>query len=151
MEKRLKFAITVLFLASASLLLAVNGAAQGQTTVTIRGYYDEAPESMRDKNTIVISGYDDENFVEIVVRGTIYDFEYVELEWSDEKNDFVEIDTMHKLDTVKDRTIVIKTYIPGGIPFERVKWKSATGKEYEFTIEKDFREDSPGYWEFVCE
>ena len=120
-----------------------------QATVTIRGYYEE-PESMHDKNTLTLEGVSDGEFVEVVVIGTIREFQLVRLEWDEEKDDLLEREVIHEISEITDRTIVVKTFMPCGIPSEKIKWKSITNRGYEFIIHEDLGDDPQGFWEFVC-
>jgi len=120
-----------------------------QTTVTIRGYYEE-PKSISNSNTIVIKGVSKGEFIEVVIEGVIREFQLVRLGWDDKSNNIVEKEIIHEINEVQDQTVVIKTYMPEGIPFEKIKWKSITGKDYEFTICEEFSPDFPGFWKFVC-
>jgi len=104
-----------------------------KTRVVIKGYYDE-PDSIRDKKTVIFEGISEGEFVEILVQGEIKDFEYVSLEWDESRNDLVEKETLNRFDKVTNQVIVIKTYMPEGIPSEKVKWKSMNGKTYEYII-----------------
>ncbi|MDF2802920.1 MAG: hypothetical protein K0S61_2823 [Anaerocolumna sp.] len=50
-----------------------------KSQVIIKGYYDE-PSSIRDKETVMIKGVSEGEFVEISVQGEIRDFEHLRLE-----------------------------------------------------------------------
>ncbi len=101
--------------------------------VGIRGYY-EPPESLNHKNTIVLDGLLEGEFVEVVVNGEIKDFEHIKLEWDEKTSELVEKECINKFEIIKDKKIVIKTYMPEGIPCEKIKWKSSSGKSYEHII-----------------
>ena len=107
-----------------------------ENKVTIKGFYEE-PESLKNKQTIVINGVSEGEFVEIVVEGEIIDFEHVKIEWDANQNSIKEKETLKRFDKLINQTLIIKTYMPEGIPSERVKWKSASGKAYEYTIQED--------------
>ena len=109
------------------------------------------PESLRSDDTVVLSVDNQGEFAEVVVDGTIRDFQLVRLEWDDQTGDMVETEVIHNIGEIKDQTVVIKTYFPEGIPGENLKWQSTSGKEYDFIIQEEFGEDFPGYWEFICE
>lgn len=119
--------------------------------VLIKGYYDK-PESMDEKETIIIEGVSEGEFVEIVVHGEINYFEHVSLEWDENKNELVEKEIINRFDKLTNQTIVIKTYMPEGIPSEKIKWKSDTGKVYEFIIrEYSLDGETENVFEFVLE
>jgi hypothetical protein len=48
----------------------------------------------------------------------------------------VEKDTLNKFDKLTNQIIVISTYIPEGIPSEKIRWKSVNGKAYEYIIQE---------------
>jgi hypothetical protein len=52
----------------------------------------------------------------------------------------IETEILNKFEQLSNQTLIIKTYIPEGIPIEKVKWKSLSGNEYEFIIGEDGRE-----------
>jgi hypothetical protein len=105
-----------------------------QEEVIVKALY-EKPLSLENKNTILLEGLiEGEEYIEIVVRGEIFDFEQVELIWDEEENDLKEKETVKRIEKLKDQTIVIKTYQPEGIPTEKIKWKSRSGKTYEYII-----------------
>ena len=141
-----------LFSASGLYVEGADGSTQktNPTVVTIRGYYNE-PQSIRNKNTIILEGVSDGEFVEIVIKGIVFEFQLVRLVWDDNKNDIVEKEIIYKIDVLKDKIVVIKTYMPEGIPFEKIKWKSATCKQYEFVIHEDCSDDFKGFWEFILD
>ncbi|MDF2802033.1 MAG: hypothetical protein K0S61_1936 [Anaerocolumna sp.] len=114
---------------------AYNQEENDKSQVIVKGYYDE-PSSIRDKETVMIKGVSEGEFVEISVLGKIRDFEHLRLEWDGTKNDLVEKDTLNKFDILTNQIIVISTYIPDGIPSEKIKWKSVKGKSYEYIIQE---------------
>lgn len=135
-------------IASVSILISKKAKEAYVSKVTIRGYYEE-PESIRSKETIVLKGVLEGEFIEVKVNGTIKDFMLVRLEWDGIKNDVVEKEVVHRIGILKDKTLVIKTYMPEGIPSERLKWKSLSGKQYEFTIAEDLSDESEHFWEYL--
>lgn len=104
--------------------------------VVINTYYDE-PASLIDKNTVVLNGLKDGEFIEVIVKGEIKDFKHVELKWDEQKNALTETRVINQFDTLTDKTMVIKTYMPDGIPTEKIEWKTTSGKAYEFVIQND--------------
>lgn len=119
--------------------------------VVIKGYYDE-PASIWDKNTIILEGLSEGEFIEIVIQGEIENFEYIRLAWNDKENNLEEKETINKFDRLQNQTIVIKTYMPEGIPFEKVKWESNSGKEYELIIAENSLDGmTENEWEFILD
>lgn len=106
-----------------------------KSQVIIKGYYDQ-PSSIKSKETVVLKGVSEGEFVEILVQGEIRDFEHLRLEWDAAKNTLLEKDTLNKFDKLTNQIIVISTYIPEGIPAEKIKWKSVNGKSYEYIIQE---------------
>jgi hypothetical protein len=111
-----------------------------ESKVTIKDYYEE-PESLKDKQTIVLKGVSDGEFIEIVVTGSITDFEHIKLELDNNQSGLLEKVVINKLDKLTNQTIVIKTYTPEGIPSEKVKWKSSSGQIYEYIIQENGMDD----------
>lgn len=114
---------------------ASNQNESSKSKVVIKGYYDR-PVSMGDKNTVIFSGLSEGEFVEILVQGEIRDFEHVRLEWDENKKDLIEKEIINRIDKAANQAIVIKTYMPEGIPSEKIKWKSMSGKDYEYIIQE---------------
>lgn len=108
--------------------------------VIIRGYYNK-PDSITNKETVIIKGSSDGEFVEILIQGEIKDFEHVRLEWDDNISELVEKEILNKFDKLTNQIIVINTYMPEGIPSEKIKWKSMNGKMYEYIIQEYSLED----------
>jgi len=104
-----------------------------KSKVVINTYYEE-PDSLKDKNTIILNGLMEGEFIEFIVEGEIKDFKHVELVWDEKENALVEKSIINKFDKLTNQTIVIKTYLPDGIPSEKIVWKTLSGKTYEFVI-----------------
>ena len=117
--------------------------------VSITDYYSE-PESMSDKNTLVLDGLSEGEFLEFIVEGEIQSFQHIKLEWDSNRNELVEKDVINSIEKLENQTMVIKTYMPEGIPSEKLKWKSVSGKNYEFIIQQDGK-TATGVWEFIIE
>lgn len=114
--------------------------------VTIKAYY-EAPESLKNKETIILDGVSEGEFIEIVVEGEIKDFELVKLEFDGNQAILKEKEILKNFSKLTNQTIVIKTYIPDGIPSEKIKWKSSSGTMYEYIIQehgKDVKSNQDG-------
>lgn len=102
-------------------------------SVTINCYYDE-PASIKDKNVIVLGDALKNEYVEVIIQGKVIDFEYINLKFDSSKNKLIEEGLKNKYSSLENKTIVIRTNLPEGIPSEKIKWKSATGKEYNYII-----------------
>lgn len=108
-------------------------AAQKKSTVTINCYYKE-PAGFSDKNAIIIAGELKNEYVEIIIQGTVKEFEYLAVEFDADKNEFIENGLKAKYSSLENQTVYIKTNLPEGIPSELIRWKSEQGKEYEYII-----------------
>jgi hypothetical protein len=106
---------------------------KSKSTVTIKSYYNE-PESIKDKNTIVLGNLSNCEYVEVSIQGEIKDFEYLKLGWDSNKNELIEKETINRFSYIEKKTIVLKTSLPEGIPSEKIKWKGKKGKIYEYVI-----------------
>ena len=104
-----------------------------KSKVTIEGYYNE-PNSLMDKETILLEGLQTGEFLEIIIYGEIKNFEHIRVEYDDETNTFKEVEVLNSYDELSNKTIVIKTYMPEGIPSELIKWESNLGEDYQFYI-----------------
>jgi len=71
------------------------------------------------------------------VIGSIYDFQLVELDWDNDSNKFVEVKTAKEMDEVRNKTIIIKTTLPCGMPVEKIKWKDGEGTSHELFLAND--------------
>ena len=108
-------------------------AAQKKPSVTINCYYDE-PTGISDKNAIILDGELKNDYVEIIIQGKVKEFEYLEVEYDADKNEFIEKGLKAKYSSLENKTVFVKTNLPEGIPSEKIKWKSEKGKEYEYII-----------------
>ncbi len=104
-----------------------------KSRVIITGYYDK-PSSLEDEGAMVLDGLSEGEFIEIVIQGEIKDFQHIRLEWDATTNDLIEKETINQFNQLKNQTMVIRTYMPEGIPSEKVKWSSINGNDYEFMI-----------------
>lgn len=102
-------------------------------SVTINCYYDE-PASFKDKNSIIWGGMLKNEYVEVIIQGKVLEFEYVSLEYDSATNKLIENGLKGKYSSLENKTVVINTDLPEGIPSEKIKWKSEQGKEYEYII-----------------
>ncbi|SDK17339.1 hypothetical protein [Natronincola ferrireducens] len=102
------------------------------TKVIIIGHYTK-PKSINNENTIIVDRHGRE-YLEFIVEGVISDFELVGLEWDDAENALKEKDVLTELGKLENKTVIIKTFLPEGIPFEKIKWKSTAGNSYDYII-----------------
>jgi len=77
------------------------------------------------------------NITFLIRQEEIYEFEFLSLIWNDEEKILVEDKLIKYFDKLNNKVIVIKTYLPEGIPLEKIKWKSPSGKAYEFIIREE--------------
>lgn len=108
---------------------------EDNTTVKIISYYD-APESINNEDIIVLEGVSKGEYIEIIVEGEILKFEHIKLEWNNGENGLMEKEIINKIDVLSNQTVILKTYMPEGIPSEKIKWKSKEGKIYQFIVQE---------------
>lgn len=106
------------------------------TAVTITCQYTE-PDFIDIRNILIIEGVSVGEYVVIKIEGKIIDFKHIKLGWDNEKGGLIEEKVLNKINAIENQTIVISTYIPEGIPVEKIKWKSIKDKEYDFIIQED--------------
>lgn len=117
--------------------------------VTIEGHYME-PISLSDNETIVLEGLQIGEFVEFIVYGEIKNFKHMKIAYNSDGDSFSEVKELNSYDVLSDQTIVIKTYMPEGIPSELIKWESMDGEIFEFYIsDYDLSRDSVKILEYI--
>ncbi|PYG84248.1 hypothetical protein LY28_03728 [Ruminiclostridium sufflavum DSM 19573] len=107
--------------------------ADEKPSVTINTYYEE-PASAKDKDAIILKGEINDYFVEIIIKGKVLEFEYLLLKQDSKTKELVESGLNGKYSSLENQTVVIKTELPEEIPSKKIKWKSVSGKEYEYII-----------------
>ena len=120
----------------------------GGTRVILRAHYKE-PDSLRRRGTIVVDGFLEGEYVELTIKGTIRDFQLVRLAWDEAKNLLVEQEITRAIDEITDRTVIIKTSLPEGIPSEKIKWRCPGGNTHEFVLQENGLEGKPAM-EYIC-
>lgn len=86
---------------------------------------------------IQINGLGNGEYFKAEVIGSIYDFQLIKLEWDDTANKFVEVKVLHELDEVRNQTVYIETYLPCGMPSEKIKWRDSNGNIHEILLAND--------------
>lgn len=116
--------------------IASSGSTADSVTITA---CKSKPSSLENNNTIVLEGVSDQRgeYIEVVVKGEILNFQQVALSWDDSKNKLKEKKVVKTIDKLKNRTLVINTYQHEGIAVEKLKWESKSGKVYEYIIQQD--------------
>ncbi|WP_432662812.1 hypothetical protein R9X47_19765 [Wukongibacter baidiensis] len=104
-------------------------------TVSIVGSNIE--DLVEEYEEIRIKGQGSGEYFRTEVIGSIYDFQLIKLEWNDEANKFLEVKVMHELDEVRNQTIYIETFLPCGMPSEKIKWKDSKGDRHEVILAND--------------
>ncbi len=105
--------------------------------VLINTYY-EKPLSLENKETLLLKGIlEGDEYIEIIVKGAIYNFEQISINWDEAKNELVELKTINVIEKIKDQTVVIQTMQPEGIPSEKLKWKDSSGEIFEYIIQEN--------------
>ncbi|MFP4660947.1 MAG: hypothetical protein ACLFPF_02050 [Halanaerobiales bacterium] len=130
------FLIAIIF-STNSFIYANEGLSdQNNSAVIINAYYSK-PQSLNDTDTIVLKGVSSGEYLEVIVKGVIYNFRHISLSWNNAENALVEKEVIHKINTVTNQTIIINTYLAEGIPQEKIQWEDHEGKPYEFIIQED--------------
>lgn len=106
---------------------------QEKASVTINCYYDK-PAGFDDKNAIIIERELKNDYVEVIIKGKVKEFEYLEVEFDADKNEFIDKGLKAKYSSLENKTVYIETNLPEGMPSEIIRWKSEKGKEYEYVI-----------------
>jgi hypothetical protein len=86
---------------------------------------------------INLKGIGSGEFFKAEVIGSIYDFQLVTTEFNKEKGVFIEKEILHEIKEIRNKTVYIETYLPCGIPSEKIKWKNHNGKPYEVLLVND--------------
>jgi len=102
--------------------------------IYIRPHYSE-PDALNDPNAIIWNSTASGEYIEVIIKGNVNDFEIVSLGF-DENSDLVENDILFSLPKVNNKTVIISTYQPEGIPFEMIRWKNTNGKVYKYLIQE---------------
>jgi hypothetical protein len=90
------FKVTLIFALIFLQIFALSGCNSNKkddTVVTIRSYY-QPPESMKDKNSIILQGAGSGEYLEISVAGKIFDFTNLTLSWDENKMELIEEETI---------------------------------------------------------
>jgi len=105
------------------------------TVIDIFTYYD-MPEFISDKDMIILGGVSSGEYIEFIVKGEIFNFEHIKLDWDNKKNNLIEKEVLNSIEFLSNQTIIINTFMPEGIPLEKIKWQSKDEKFYEFLIKE---------------
>jgi hypothetical protein len=105
-------------------------------TINIIGSDNNFKSETYDFETTNISGTGSNEFVKVIVFGSIYSFELLEIIWDDnlESSDYR---VLESIDFVRNKEIVIETTLPEGIPGEMIRWKDEEGNTYEQYLKYD--------------
>ncbi|MCT4542420.1 MAG: hypothetical protein N4A63_02625 [Vallitalea sp.] len=105
-------------------------------TINIIGSDNNFKSETYDFETINISGTGSNEFVKVIVFGSIYSFELLEIIWDDnlESSDYR---VLESIDFVRNKEIVIETTLPEGLPGEMIRWKDEEGNTYEQYLKYD--------------
>lgn len=86
---------------------------------------------------IQINGLGTGEYFKAEIVGSIYDFQLVKLQWNDDTEKLEEVSVIHELEEVRNQTIYIETYLPCGIPQEKIKWEDSKGNQHEVFMAND--------------
>ncbi|WP_113673152.1 hypothetical protein [Vallitalea guaymasensis] len=84
-----------------------------------------------------IKGLGEGEYFKAEVIGSIYDFQLIELKWNDETDKLDEVRVIDELEKVRNQAVYIETYLPCGIPSEKIKWKDSKGDTHEIYLAND--------------
>lgn len=107
-----------------------------QTLVKLSPCY-KRPASVGHPNTLHIQGLGYGEYIELKVTGTIQNVHLVQLVYNEENDTFEEFITLATVPTVHNQSLVISTYIPCGMPQEKLIWESLSGIQDSFLIAED--------------
>jgi len=133
MKIKLIFAISILLCLTAAPIFSEVSELPG---VSIRAYHSE-PFSMARPETDILWGPASGEFLELTIDGTILNLRHflIELDWN--TGELSEADIINQLYKVENSVIVISTYLPDGIPSEKLTWSDDAGNQYEFILQAD--------------
>lgn len=104
-------------------------------SVSIIGYNtDQLIESYE---KIEIKGLGNGEHFKFEVIGSVYDFQLIELRWNNETEKLDEIRVIDELEEVRNQAVYIETYVPCGIPNEKIQWKDSKGDTHENYLAHD--------------
>ena len=109
--------LTILIIITANLSIY---SANKENEVVITGTY-MAPESFTSSETIRWDSKRGSEYLEIIINGKILDFEIVSLHW--ENDNLAEKSQKFTIKKIENKTIILVTSLPEGLPSERIKWK----------------------------
>ncbi|PAB57381.1 coiled-coil domain-containing protein [Anaeromicrobium sediminis] len=92
---------------------------------------------VEDYEELQIKGIGSGEFFKAQVTGSIYDFQLIKIEFNGETGEFIEKEVIHELEEVRNKVIYIETYLPCGIPSEKIKWKDCNGNTHEILLAND--------------
>lgn len=113
------------------ILLVLSASVFAQVTVTESFV---KPESYDNAEIIEWKTTYNQDFVELKVEGTITNFRIFQLGYDEETFDIFESELLLQLDEISDTTIILRTSIPEGMPYEAVRWVNSSGEEQFFWI-----------------
>jgi hypothetical protein len=93
------------------------------------------PDVVCQKGIYTWSSKDETNeYVEFIVNGTIYEFEFIEIVIQDEPFDLLDGESLHYIGTITNNTVLASAMLPEGIPWIRARWKDTEGKIHTHDI-----------------
>jgi hypothetical protein len=92
---------------------------------------------VEDYEELQIKGTGSGKFLRAEVTGSIYDFQLIKIEFNGETGEFIEKEVIHELKEVRNKSIYIETYLPCGMPSEKIKWEDCNGNTHEILLGND--------------
>lgn len=94
--------------------------------VIIKVYYKK-PVTKIDDKTVFFKGVSSGEYLEIIIKGEITNFKVSEIKFNNNLT-FDIIKNIKEFPSLKNQTIFIETYLPEGIPSEKLTWIDINGK-----------------------
>ncbi|MFZ5967834.1 MAG: hypothetical protein ACOYVK_11760 [Bacillota bacterium] len=104
-------------------------------SISIIGNNTEGLVESYDK--VKLNGLGSGETLEIQVIGSIYNFQLLEVKYDKERNAFVESRVLYNLEEVRNQSVIIETYLPEGMPVEKIKWTDEKGDIHEDLLSFD--------------
>ena len=93
-----------------------------------RSYIDTEPSD------IYIESHNSDTQLVISVVGKIFNFKFLNVTWDEQAGHFIDQDIIESFDEIQDSNIHILTYLPEGMPAQKIQWENETGEITEWYV-----------------
>lgn len=93
------------------------------------------PDELEISETIQWNTNSSSEYISFKVQGEIIDFTVSVANFDNETFEMSQGEQLYYIEKVSNRTILLKTGIPEGIPYEMITWKNSQGKEFRKFIQ----------------